>query len=476
VVGVCIKWYQRFYLRLCLQTRQTEREVEKEKMATEGHRQGPRGDHKQMRKEEMDKELNETREELNRLMLQWQRMQQGSWRYEWPMKGKVKWPIQQLISRKQKQMLKRWLRQVENLSDTEEEMVYICEPEIGESLDEEEERSVEDLTDFQEGNEKRSVKDLIDCQEGRNENSGFQVGKEEVRLSESLENSEESSYQQGVLTGEEEEAGEKPHQHEDSCGVADHVNEDDEKLNTSTLEEEDQRCILIIGGIGIFLPSSPTEASACVAHEEVMQEASREEAMGPNVFKTNSACVAGAGEGRQPTETVMEEEEGETSSQSLEGREDLNHVLMVGEIRVSLGEGLEENSNEDVSCKEADRQPTDSVISEDRRRRKEEHSVELLINCSKGDEQRTTAELEPTAGERANNMDFVDLCEELEALGERVITQSRLIQQVKLEIDEEEEMQQSRLQERSQPMDKMDREIEEIRRLMLKSTKETVNN
>jgi hypothetical protein len=77
--------------------------------------------------------------------------------------------------------------------------------------------------------------------------------------------------------------------------MLDHVNEDDEKLNTSTLEEEDQRCILIIGGINIFLPSSPVEASACVSHEEVMQEASREEAMGPNVFKFNNACVTGAG-------------------------------------------------------------------------------------------------------------------------------------------------------------------------------------
>jgi hypothetical protein len=74
-------------------------------------------------------------------------------------------------------------------------------------------------------------------------------------------------------------------------------------------------------------------------------------------------------------------------------------------------------------------------------------------------------------------MDLVDLYEELEALGERIITQSRLIQQVRLEIDEEEEMQQqSRLQERSQPMDQLDREIEEIRRLMLESVKRTVNN
>jgi hypothetical protein len=44
-----------------------------------------------------------------------------------------------------------------------------------------------------------------------------------------------------------------------------------------------------------------------------------------------------------------------------------------------------------------------------------------------------------------------------------------------LETDEE-EMQQSRLQRRSQPVDQMDRVIEEIRRLMLKSAEETVKN
>jgi hypothetical protein len=59
----------------------------------------------------------------------------------------------------------------------------------------------------------RSV-DLIDCQEGRREIPYFQVGKEEERrLSESLMNSVESSYQQGELV------------------------------------EEDQKCIMIIGGI-----------------------------------------------------------------------------------------------------------------------------------------------------------------------------------------------------------------------------------
>jgi hypothetical protein len=82
-------------------------------------------------------------------------------------------------------------------------------------------------------------------------------------LSESLENSEESSYQQGVLTGEEEEAGEKPHQHEDSCGVADHVNEYDEKLNTSTLKEEDQRCITDHWG-NQYIPSKNPNRGQCM--------------------------------------------------------------------------------------------------------------------------------------------------------------------------------------------------------------------
>ena len=67
--------------------------------------------------------------------------------------------------------------------------------------------------------------------------------------------------------------------------------------------------------------------------------------------------------------------------------------------------------------------------------------MEFLINCSKEDKQRTTAELEPTLGKRTDSMDLVDLYEELEALGEIIITQGRLIQQVRLQIDEEEEMQ-----------------------------------
>jgi hypothetical protein len=64
-----------------------------------------------------------------------------------------------VVARRKQQGLKGWLRHAENLSDIEEEMVYICEPEIGRHLSDEE--------------EVRSVKGLINCQEGRNGLSSF---------------------------------------------------------------------------------------------------------------------------------------------------------------------------------------------------------------------------------------------------------------------------------------------------------------
>jgi hypothetical protein len=42
-----------------------------------------------------------------------------------------KWHVQKLLARRQQQVLRRWLREVETLSDTEK-VVYICEPEVGE--------------------------------------------------------------------------------------------------------------------------------------------------------------------------------------------------------------------------------------------------------------------------------------------------------------------------------------------------------
>jgi hypothetical protein len=87
------------------------------------------------------------------------------------------------LARKQQQELRKWLRYVENLSETEEELVCICELEVGETLSDEEGRSVTVLINCQEGrseisscqvgNGRRSVDDLIDCQEGSDGSSSF---------------------------------------------------------------------------------------------------------------------------------------------------------------------------------------------------------------------------------------------------------------------------------------------------------------
>jgi hypothetical protein len=109
-------------------------------------------------------------------------------------------------------VLKRWLRHDENLSD-------------------EGKRSGRGLIDCQVGNEKRSI-DLMNCQEGRGDIPIFQVSKgEEMKLF-------ESSFHQWVLT-DGREAEERPHPYENSCGIKNHVNEDDENSNTSITEEKD---------------------------------------------------------------------------------------------------------------------------------------------------------------------------------------------------------------------------------------------
>jgi hypothetical protein len=204
--------------------------------------------------------------------------------------------------------------------------------------------------------------DLIDCQVGRREIPNFQVGRgKEMRLSESLRSSEVSSCQQGVLIDE------------DSCGFADHVNEYDEKLNTLTIQEEDQRSILIIGGIQIFLPNNPVEARECVA------DATTEEG--------------------QPMVTVMMKEKISEASQGEE--EEMEQTLMS-----TPAEG-------------------------------EEHSEEWPKFFSQEAETEMTAALEPAAAEETDNMDFADLYEELEALERRVMVQILHIRQVKLEADGE---------------------------------------
>jgi hypothetical protein len=211
-------------------------QTEDNTMVTEGHRHAGRKS-KEENLAEMDKELAEIRADIEKLELRMQQKAKSRWVYEWPMKKpKVKWPVKELMVRRQRRLLKGWLRYAENL-DGPEEMVQVCEPETGRGLNDEENelgsvedlkncqegreeipdcqvgkemRSLWDLTDCQEdsqgishcqlGNDMRSLWDLGDCQEGNESISNCQVGRDEhSRLSESLMDSEVSSIQQGVL-------------------------------------------------------------------------------------------------------------------------------------------------------------------------------------------------------------------------------------------------------------------------------------
>jgi hypothetical protein len=83
------------------------------------------------------------------------------------------------LARKQREELRKWLRYAESLSDTE--MVCICEPEVGETLSDEEEGSISYLMNCQEGrdefsncevaNDMRPLEDIIDFQEDNIGNS-----------------------------------------------------------------------------------------------------------------------------------------------------------------------------------------------------------------------------------------------------------------------------------------------------------------
>jgi hypothetical protein len=153
------------------------------------------------------------RARMDELAFEMQQNAKPRWVYEWPMrKSKVKWPVKELMVKRQRRLLRRWLRHVENLNRPEER-VQICEPETGRNLGSEDElgsaedlkdcqegspeipncqegkelRSLRDLTDYHEdsqgisycqvGNGSRSLQDLIDFQEGSREFPICQVGK-----------------------------------------------------------------------------------------------------------------------------------------------------------------------------------------------------------------------------------------------------------------------------------------------------------
>jgi hypothetical protein len=107
-------------------------------MVTEGHRHAGRKS-KAEKLAEMDKELAEIRADIEKLELRMQQKAKPRWVYEWPMKKpKEKWPVKELMVRRQRRLLRGWLRYAENLNGPEEEMVQVCEPETGRGLNDEE--------------------------------------------------------------------------------------------------------------------------------------------------------------------------------------------------------------------------------------------------------------------------------------------------------------------------------------------------
>jgi hypothetical protein len=184
----------------------------------------------------------------------------------------------------------------EDLEDCQEGRVEIPDCQEGNGL-----RSAEDLTDCQEdsqgilhcqlGNDQRSLWDLEDCPEGSGSILNYQVGRDEkLRLSESLMDSEESSTQQGVLMKMgsvdlivcQEGSGDIPYfqvgrdeqmrlsegliNSEVSWNQPEELAEQMERDQQVQLtEEKDQDDLLMIGGIGIFLPCAQEEEKMGVA-------------------------------------------------------------------------------------------------------------------------------------------------------------------------------------------------------------------
>jgi hypothetical protein len=233
-----------------------------------------------------------------------------------------------------------------------------------------------------------------------------------------------------------------------------------------------QRSILIIGGIQIFLPSSPVEARACVA------DATTEEG--------------------QPTVTVIEEEEMEQTSESSPAEEEhADKVLTPWEKELEM---LEDWLKNPEPVDDFHEQTVMQILGE-------EDSTKLLRNFSQEAEQEMTAALKPAteneaefqSGEQLEEAGDEPAGELAEAkLSEREVEQQLSDEtaemnfaaewqvkatrdgenhkgdRVDLPIDKK-ELQPRRLHKINQPLEQLEEVIEEIRRLMLRSAQESVS-
>jgi hypothetical protein len=97
-------------------------------MATKGYRYAGRKDPELMSEDEWDEELAEMNVRMDELALEMQQNARSRWVYEWPMrKPKEKWPVKELMARRQHRLLRRWLRHAENLNRPEEGFRYVSQ-------------------------------------------------------------------------------------------------------------------------------------------------------------------------------------------------------------------------------------------------------------------------------------------------------------------------------------------------------------
>jgi hypothetical protein len=312
------------------------------------------------------------------------------------------------------------------------------------------------------GNEMRSLEGLIDCQEGREEISYCQVGKgEKMRLYESLMNS-------GMSSDQREE-----------------------------LVEKDQRNLLIIGGIEIFLPLSPVEMRFCVADATTTKRQ-----LAVTVMMMEQISEAAQAEEKEHLEEWLkifnQEAEGETAAAlKLTVREEEEHadkILTPWEKELEM---LEDWLNHLEPVDDCHEKTSMQMIGE-------EHSKESLRIFSHGVEQMMTVMLRHAAKDEGE-FQFEEQLEEAGAEpAEEKLSKKEVEQQLSDRIAElesaadwqlnakkeeedvmgdlvdlpicREEVQWSRLQKKSQPLEQLDKVIEEIRRMMMNSAQESVNN
>jgi hypothetical protein len=65
----------------------------------------------------MDKELAKIRSRMEELALRMQQDARTHWVYEWPLRRKAKWPVKELLARRQWRLLKGLLKHAKILRD-----------------------------------------------------------------------------------------------------------------------------------------------------------------------------------------------------------------------------------------------------------------------------------------------------------------------------------------------------------------------